>query len=175
VTVNVNLNANLNAQADLLLLVPTYTFESPVLGGQLALSMMGVFGRNSVGIDGTLTTGIGLIVTTRTGSMSDSLVSAGKYWPARTGTVSRTSCWSGCYWPETPPSISRLASIFRGGWIGAGPGAVGHWNRPAASRIRNNAEAPRMVQACWVFPLLAGREKSAASMPTTYRAPNSFR
>ena len=34
-TVNVNLNASLNAQADLVLLNPTYTFGTPVLGGQL--------------------------------------------------------------------------------------------------------------------------------------------
>ena len=32
--VNVNLNLNLNAQADLILLNPTYTFGTPVLGGQ---------------------------------------------------------------------------------------------------------------------------------------------
>ena len=56
-TVNVNLNVNLNAQADLLLLVPPYTFATPVLGGQFAVSMMGVFGRNNVGIAGTLTAG----------------------------------------------------------------------------------------------------------------------
>lgn len=36
-TVNVSLNANLNAQADLLFLAPTYTFATPVLGGQLAI------------------------------------------------------------------------------------------------------------------------------------------
>src|SRR5712664_806280 len=35
--VNVSLDANLNAQADLLLLNPTYTFATPVLGGQLAI------------------------------------------------------------------------------------------------------------------------------------------
>ena len=58
-TVNVSLNANLNAQADLVLLSPTYTFATPVLGGQLAIGVMGIFGRNSVGLDGTLTVGAG--------------------------------------------------------------------------------------------------------------------
>jgi hypothetical protein len=80
-TVNVSLNANLNAQADLLLLSPTYTFATPVLGGQLAIGVMGLFGRNSVGIDGTLTTGIGPLVATRTGSLSDSLVGFGDLYP----------------------------------------------------------------------------------------------
>jgi hypothetical protein len=37
-TVNVNLNATLNAQADLLLLAPTYTFATPVIGGQSRFS-----------------------------------------------------------------------------------------------------------------------------------------
>ncbi len=55
-TVNVNLNASLNAQADLILLNPTYTFATPVLGGQLAIGVTGLFGRASTGIDGTLTT-----------------------------------------------------------------------------------------------------------------------
>src|SRR6267378_2753322 len=57
--VNVNFNANLNAQADLLLLNPTYTFATPVLGGQLAIGVTGIFGRASTSIDGTLTTGFG--------------------------------------------------------------------------------------------------------------------
>ncbi|MDA9546543.1 phenol degradation protein meta, partial [Bradyrhizobium sp. CCBAU 45321] len=43
-TVNVNLNASLNAQADLILLNPTYTFGTPVLGGQLAIGITGLFG-----------------------------------------------------------------------------------------------------------------------------------
>src|SRR6266481_65127 len=43
--VNVNFNASLNAQADLLILNPTYTFGTPVLGGQLAIGVTGIFGR----------------------------------------------------------------------------------------------------------------------------------
>jgi hypothetical protein len=42
--VNVSLNANLNAKADLLLLNPTYTFATPVLG-QFAIGVTGIFGR----------------------------------------------------------------------------------------------------------------------------------
>ena len=83
-TVNVNLNLNLNGQGDLVFLAPSYTFATPVLGGQLAVAMMGVFGRNSVGLNGTLTTAIGPIVTTRTGSLSDTLVSVGDLYPLMT-------------------------------------------------------------------------------------------
>ena len=81
-TVNVNLNVNLNAQADLMLLSPTYTFATPVLGGQLAASLTGMFGRSSVGLDGTLTAGISpLPPITSMGSISDSLTGVGDLYP----------------------------------------------------------------------------------------------
>ncbi|MGO3933054.1 transporter [Rhodopseudomonas pseudopalustris] len=80
-TANVSLDANLNAQADILILAPSYTFATPVLGGQLAMGLTGTFARNAVGLDGTLTANVGSFVTTRTGSLSDSLVSVGDLYP----------------------------------------------------------------------------------------------
>jgi hypothetical protein len=80
-TVNVNLNVNLNAPPDLLFLSPTYTFATPVLGGQLAVAMTGIYGRNSTTLDGTLTTGFGSIAATRMGSISDSLTGFGDLYP----------------------------------------------------------------------------------------------
>jgi hypothetical protein len=82
--VKVNLNANLNAQADLLLLNPTYTFATPVLGGQLALGVTGIFGRSSADINGTLTAAVGPLVATRMGSIGDSLTSVGDLYPMAT-------------------------------------------------------------------------------------------
>jgi len=84
-TVNVNLNVNLNAQADLLLLAPTYTFATPVLGGQFAVSMMGVYGRNNVALDGALTLGAaGQVLATRMGSISDTTTGFGDLYPTAT-------------------------------------------------------------------------------------------
>jgi len=83
-TVNVNLNAHLSAQADLLLLNPTYTFATPVLGGQLAVGVTGVFGRSAATIDGTLTVGAGGFAATRVGSIGDSITSAGDLYPMMT-------------------------------------------------------------------------------------------
>lgn len=80
-TVNASLNASLNAQADILILAPSYTFGTPVLGGQLAAGLTGTFARSAVGIDGTLTTNVGPFGTTRTGSLSDMLVSVGDLYP----------------------------------------------------------------------------------------------
>jgi hypothetical protein len=79
--VNVSLNASLNAQADILILAPSYTFATPLLGGQLAVGLTGTFARSAVGIDGTLTTNVGPFGTTRTGSLSDTLVSVGDLYP----------------------------------------------------------------------------------------------
>jgi hypothetical protein len=83
-SVNVNLNANLNAQGDLLLLNPTYTFATPVLGGQLAIGMTGLFGRSAASINGTLTAAVGPLVATRTGSIGDSITSVGDLYPQAT-------------------------------------------------------------------------------------------
>ena len=84
-TVNVNLNLNLSGQADLVFLAPSYTFAQPVLGGQFAVSLASVYGRNAASIAGTLTA-VGPLggTTTRTGVLSDSLVSVGDLYPTAT-------------------------------------------------------------------------------------------
>ncbi len=83
-TVNVSLNANLNAQADLVILNPTYTFATPVLGGQLAIGVTGLFGRSSANIDGTLTAAVGQVAVTRTGSIGAAITSVGDLYPQAT-------------------------------------------------------------------------------------------
>jgi hypothetical protein len=80
-TLSVNLNADLNADADLGLLAPTYVFPTPVLGGQLALGMMFVTGRNSVSVDGTLTAAVGPLAVTRTGAIDSSVTGFGDLYP----------------------------------------------------------------------------------------------
>ena len=71
--------AGLDADADLVLLVPSYAFATPVLGGQLAVSMMSVVGHNRVGIDATLTGPRG---NTISGAFSDSVTGWGDLYPA---------------------------------------------------------------------------------------------
>jgi hypothetical protein len=83
-TVNVSLNANLKSQGDLLFLAPTYTFATPVLGGQFAVSMTGIFGQVNTSIAGTLTAASGSIVATRMGAISDSLTGVGDLYPMMT-------------------------------------------------------------------------------------------
>jgi hypothetical protein len=82
--VNVNLNLNLNGQGDLVFLAPSYTFATPVFGGQLAVSVASVFGRSAASIAGTLTASAGPITTTRTGMLEDALTSYGDLYPTAT-------------------------------------------------------------------------------------------
>jgi hypothetical protein len=80
-TVNVNLNANLHADADLMLINPFYVFATPVWGGQLAVGMTGIVGRNSTSLDGTLTAMAGPLVVTRAGRIDSSVTGAGDLYP----------------------------------------------------------------------------------------------
>ncbi|UFZ08393.1 transporter [Bradyrhizobium ontarionense] len=79
--VNLDLNLSVHGQADLMLVAPTYTFATPVLGGQLSATLASVYGRNSASLAGTLTTAAGPIVTTRNGFLEDALVSYGDLYP----------------------------------------------------------------------------------------------
>ena len=80
-TANVNLNASLRASGDLLFVAPTYTFATPVLGGQLAAGVTGVVGHLDTSIAGTLTAQVGPIVATRNGLLADSLTGFGDLYP----------------------------------------------------------------------------------------------
>ncbi len=80
-TVKVNLNLSLSGRADLVTLAPSYTFATPVLGGQLFVSMSGQYGRNTDSLAGTLTALAGPIVVTRTGMLEDLLTSYGDLVP----------------------------------------------------------------------------------------------
>ncbi len=71
-TVNVNLNATIKATPDLVFIAPSYTFATPVFGGQLAVGVTEAVGRSIADLDGTLTlTGPGGGVINRQGGVDD--------------------------------------------------------------------------------------------------------
>ena len=74
-------NVNLNARGDLLFIAPTYTFATPVLGGQLGVGVIGVVGHLDTSITGTLTAQVGPIVATRSGVLSDLLTGVDDLYP----------------------------------------------------------------------------------------------
>jgi hypothetical protein len=55
-----NLNASLNATGDIGLVLPSYVFESPVLGGQASVSVLAAYGTTSASVNGTLTGALSL-------------------------------------------------------------------------------------------------------------------
>ena len=80
-TVNVDLNVKVRANLDLVLVNPSYVFAAPVLGGQLAVGMMGIVGHNNSSLDGTITGGVGPFSATQPGSFDSSLTGFGDLYP----------------------------------------------------------------------------------------------
>ena len=83
-TATTTLNANLNASADLMLFAPSYTFATPVLGGQAAVSFTGIYGRTSTSLAGTLLAGVGGVTAERSGQIADAFTGFGDLYPQAT-------------------------------------------------------------------------------------------
>ena len=86
VNVTATLNANLKANVDVGLFAANYAFATPVLGGQASVGLMGLYGRNSTSLNGSLTGTITLpggavIPFARTDSISDSVSGFGDLFP----------------------------------------------------------------------------------------------
>jgi hypothetical protein len=80
-TLNVNLNANLHASADLAIIVPSYVFATPVLGGQFAVQMGTIVGTTSANVNGTLTAALPPFAVMRTDSIGDTVTGVGDLYP----------------------------------------------------------------------------------------------
>ena len=85
VNLSANLSASLDARADLAIVNPTYVFATPFLGGQAAVGLMGIYGRTSTSLAGTLsgalTTPFGTVPFLRSDSISDSVTGFGDLYP----------------------------------------------------------------------------------------------
>lgn len=80
-SLNVNLNANLNASADLAIIVPSYTFATPVLGGQFAVQVGTITGTTSANVNGTLTASLPPFSLVRSDSIGDTTTGFGDLYP----------------------------------------------------------------------------------------------
>jgi hypothetical protein len=80
-TATVNLNANLNATIDFVWLQPGYTFATPVLGGQAAVALGALVGRNSASLAGTVTASVPPFTLVRSDSIADSVTGFGDLYP----------------------------------------------------------------------------------------------
>jgi hypothetical protein len=75
------LEAGIDADVDLLLLAPTFTFAEPFLGGQAAVSLVGIYGKNTTSADLALRGPGGAILS---GSTTDSVHGFGDLYPTAT-------------------------------------------------------------------------------------------
>jgi hypothetical protein len=75
------LNANLDARADLYLAIPSYTFATPVLGGQANMLLIVPYGRNRVSVDATVAGTLDPIPFTISGGRADEVTGFGDLVP----------------------------------------------------------------------------------------------
>jgi hypothetical protein len=80
----INLNATLNADVDVFLFGPSYTFATPILGGQLTWTLLGVGGRQFANVQANITGALGPIGFATSRNVSDTLVSYGDLFPQAT-------------------------------------------------------------------------------------------
>jgi hypothetical protein len=80
-SLNVNLNASLHATADLAIIVPSYTFATPVLGGQLAVQMGTITGTTSANVNGTVSASLPPFSLVRTDNIGDTTTGFGDLYP----------------------------------------------------------------------------------------------
>jgi hypothetical protein len=78
---NVNLNANLHASADIAIVVPSYVFATPVLGGQLAVQLGTMIGSTNANINGILTASLPPFGLVRNESISNTVTGFGDLYP----------------------------------------------------------------------------------------------
>jgi hypothetical protein len=78
---NVTLDARVDAAVNAIALAPSCTFATPVLGGQLSVTMLTLFGGSNARIEANITGNLGPIGFARERSISDSLISASDVFP----------------------------------------------------------------------------------------------
>jgi hypothetical protein len=84
INVNINLNVNLSGKSDLVFVSPSYTFATPVFGGQLGASLGIAAGPSTADLSGALTATAGPFVVTRQGQISETLGGVSDLYPGMT-------------------------------------------------------------------------------------------
>jgi hypothetical protein len=56
-TININVSADVRSKVDLQMVIPSYVFATPFLGGQASLSLLGLYGVNDTALNATATAG----------------------------------------------------------------------------------------------------------------------
>jgi hypothetical protein len=80
-SVRVNLAASLHADVGVNFSNLEYVFATPVLGGQLSLAMLGIYGYSTADVNGTLTASAGALTAARSISINSNVWGFGDLWP----------------------------------------------------------------------------------------------
>jgi len=117
---------------DFVMLTPTYTFATPVLGGQAALGMTALAGQNTASVSATLSApGVG----TLSGSHSDRLFALGDLYPTATlkwnRDVHNVMVYGTAGVPVGAYDPDRLAAMGAGHWSVDGGAGYTYYNEEA--------------------------------------------
>jgi hypothetical protein len=80
-SLHADINASLSSHVDLGLLIPSYVFAQPFLGGQASVSMMTILGRVDTTLQGTIAGTLGPFGFSKFGSRTDDVTAAGDLYP----------------------------------------------------------------------------------------------
>ena len=123
------LTLGLDVDIDLLLAVPTYVFADPFFGGQLSLSIAGVYGRAEVDVDATLKGPAGDVLSA---AESDSLTAFGDLYPSASlrwnHGVHNTMGYAMLGVPVGSYKAGRLANIGTNHWAADAGGGYTYFN-----------------------------------------------
>jgi hypothetical protein len=78
---NVSVSANVASRVDLQMVIPSYVFATPVLGGQASASLIGLYGINDANLNASLSGMIGPIPFTRTIDLQQTTTGVGDLIP----------------------------------------------------------------------------------------------
>jgi hypothetical protein len=78
---NTSLSANVSAQGDLGMLIPSYVFATPVLGGQASVSLIGLYGSNNTSLNGSFSGMLAGIPFTRSFALDQTTIAFGDLIP----------------------------------------------------------------------------------------------
>ena len=130
------LQAGVSSPTDLVMFTPTYSFETPVFGGQLAIGMTAVVGRNSTSATATLTGPGGASLS---GARSDSVVGFGDPSPTATLYWSNADHYFMLYGTTGIPvgayDINRMSALGLGHWAVDGGMGYTYFNEKAGIEL----------------------------------------
>lgn len=126
------IQVGMKSPIDFVMLTPTYSFATPVLGGQAAIGMTALLGRNTTSVTAALTGPQGSSVS---GTRSDTVVGIGDLYPTATlkwnQDVHNFMLYTTAGIPVGAYDPSRLASLGMGHWAADAGAGYTYYNEQA--------------------------------------------